>query len=85
MKIFNLNENYSVVCNFEKTRNGFRHVAVLHKNGYEIARAKCTYLNRTWEAYEFESVLQKIINDNFEGEEREAFLNAIKWKNLNKR
>ena len=78
MRIFNLNENYNVVCNFESTRNGFRHVAVLHKNGFEIARAKCTYLNRTWESYEFESVLQKIINDNFEGEEREIFLNAIK-------
>jgi hypothetical protein len=85
MRIFNLNEKYNVICDFEKTRSGFRHIAVLHKNGLESARAKCTYLNRTWEAYEFESVLIKIINDNFDGQEKETFLNAIKWENLNKR
>jgi Zn-finger domain-containing protein len=85
MRIFTLDEKYNVVCNFESTRSGFRHIAVLHKNSYEMARAKCTYQNRTWEAYEFESVLIKIINDNFEGEEREKFLKAIKWENLNKR
>jgi hypothetical protein len=85
MRIFNLNEKYNVVCNSESTRGGFRHIAVLHKNGYEVARAKCTYQNRTWEAYEFESVLQNIINANFEGQEKETFLTAIKWENLNKR
>jgi len=81
MRIFKLNEVYNVVCNFESTRSGFRHIAVLHKNGYELAKAKCTYLNRTWESYEFESVLQKIIGDNFEGQEKETFLTAIKWEN----
>jgi hypothetical protein len=50
-----------------------------------VARAKCTYQNRTGEAYEFESVLQNIINANFEGQEKETFLTAIKWENLNKR
>jgi len=81
MRIFKLNEVYNVVCNFESTRSGFRHIAVLHKNGYELAKAKCTYQNRSWEAYEFESVLQKIIGDNFEGQEKISFLNAIKWEN----
>jgi len=85
MRIFNLNEVYNVACNFENTRNGFKHIAVLHKNGFEIAREKCTYQNRTWEAYEFETVLMNIINANFEGEEKTQFLNAIKWENLNKR
>jgi hypothetical protein len=85
MRIFTLDDVYSVVCNFESTRSGFRHIAVLHKNGYEIARAKCTYLNRTWEAYEFETVILKVIDENFEGEEKDNFRKAIKWENLNKR
>lgn len=85
MRIFNLNENYSVVCNFESTRNGFRHLASLYNSGLIIANTKVCYLNRTWECYEYESVLKKIINDNFEGEEKTTFLNAIKWENLNKR
>jgi len=62
MRIFNLDEVYSVVCNSESTRSGFRHIAVLHKNGYEIAREKALYQNRTWEAYEFETVLLKIVD-----------------------
>jgi len=77
MRIFTLSKNYSVVCQSEKTRNGFRHVATLLKGGQEIARAKCTYLNRTWECYEFESVLYEIVN-NFSGQEKENFIAVIK-------
>ena len=82
MRIFNLDDVYNVVCNFEKTRSGFRHIAVLHKNGFEIARAKTCYINRTWEAYEFESVLQKIIDDNFTENNKVKFMEAIKYENL---
>jgi len=80
MRIFNLNNIYNVVCNFESTKSGFRHIAVLHKNGYEIARCKECYLNRTWECFEFETVLKKIINNNFEGQEKENFLKVIKQR-----
>ena len=85
MKIFNLDGVYNVVCNSEGTRSGFRHIATLCRNGYEIAKAKCTYLNRTWECYEFESVLIKIINDNFTGTEKEKYLEAVKYENLRKK
>lgn len=77
MRIFNLNENYNVVCNWKKTRNGFKHEATLHKNGFEIAKTKCCYLNRTWECFEYESVLVKIINENFDGAELKNFLQII--------
>jgi len=82
MKIFKLDEMHSVVCNSESTRSGFRHVATLCKNGVQVARAKCTYLNRTWECYEFESVLIEIIEKNFTGTEKEKYLNAVKYENL---
>lgn len=78
MRIFNLSENFSVVCESQSTRNGFRHVATLLRNGNEFARAKCTYLNRTWECYQFESVLYKIVNDNFTGQEKENFQAVVK-------
>jgi hypothetical protein len=78
MRIFNLDNKYNVVCNSESTRYGFRHLATLRKNGFEIAKAKACYYNRTWECFEFETVLIKIINDNFEHNERDNFLNIIK-------
>ena len=81
MRIFNLDKSYNVVCNFEKTRQGFRHIAVLHNGGYELARAKTCYLNRTWESFEYESVLNKIIEDNFSGKQKEKFLKVVKKLN----
>ena len=62
MKIFKINENIEVVCKSEKTRYGFRHLATLLKNGIEETNAKCCYYNRTWESYEFQSVLINVIN-----------------------
>jgi hypothetical protein len=82
MKIFSLNNEYSVVCNWQNTRYGFRHLATLHRNGFEIAKAKVCYYNRTWESYEFESVLLRIIDENFTGREREKFIKKFKDKNI---
>ena len=78
MRIFQLDEVYNVACNSESTRSGFRHVAVLHKNGYEIARAKCTYQNRTWEAYQFESVLLKLVDDFMAQCDKQKYRDVIK-------
>lgn len=75
---FDLGNDVSVVAWHEKTRNAFRHIAVVYKNGYEVYRTKIPYQNRTWESYEYQSVLQKAINgasDNgvlSEGEQSEA-------------
>jgi len=81
MRIFTLDKNYSIVCNSESTRSGFRHIAVLHNGGYELARAKTCYYNRTWESFEYESVLNKIIEDNFSGKEKIKFLEVVKKLN----
>ena len=81
MRIFNLSKEYNVVCNWQNTRYGFRHLATLHKNGFEVAKAKACYYNRTWERFEYESVLNKIIDDNFAGNEKTKFLDII--KNIN--
>lgn len=66
MKVFKINQDIEVVCEWKKTRNGFKHEATLLVNGIEKDKTKICYLNRTWERYEYESVLKKLINDTKE-------------------
>ena len=61
MKIFKINEDLSVVCEFQKTRTAFRHVANIIHNGHDVYKTKVVYSNRTWESYEFQTVLSKAI------------------------
>lgn len=77
MTTIKLNDEYTVVCEYQKRRGGFKHVAVLLKNGDEIDRTKCLYVNRTWERFTYQSVLCKIIDKCFESPEREQFLAII--------
>jgi len=80
MKIFKVNKKIQVVCEWKKTRNGFKHTAVLFVSNMEMDNAKCCYLNRTWERYEFESVLKELANktDALSDKEKKAFLKFIK-------
>jgi hypothetical protein len=36
------------------------------------------FYNRTWESFEYESVLIKIVENNFEGKQKQDFLEVIK-------
>ena len=65
MRIFKINEKIEIVCESQKTRSGFRHLATLLFNGIEQEKAKCCYLNRTWERYEFQTVLIEVGNKAF--------------------
>jgi len=75
MKVFKITKELEVVCTSEKTRSGFRHLATLLRDGNEIQKGKCTYLNRTWESYEFQSVLfnvmEKAVKNKLISEEEE--------------
>lgn len=64
MKSFRINDYIEIVCESQRTRYGFRHLATLLINGIERDTAKCTYQNRTWESYEFQSVLRKIADSD---------------------
>jgi hypothetical protein len=76
MRIFKFNEKIEAVCDWKKTRNGFKHVATLMIDGRETDSAKCCYLNRTWEAYEYQSVLQELVrkSTSLSKEEKEKML-----------
>jgi len=59
---FNLSDRITIVANASKTRNGFKHTATLYIDGVEVDSAKVNYLNRTWESYEFQTVMQKLVD-----------------------
>lgn len=76
MKLFDINNRFSVVCQAVKTRNGFRHEATLLCNGSDVLAAKQSYQNRTWERYPFETVLGNLA-DKWEGLDYPADKEAI--------
>lgn len=62
MKVFSVNfqgEKNSIYCKCENTRNGFKHVATMYYNRNTYV-AVCYYLNRTWECFEYQSVIRKL-------------------------
>lgn len=61
MKTYKINEELEVVCEWKKTRIAFKHTAILLKNGREINNTVIYYQNRTWECFEFESVIKQLI------------------------
>lgn len=69
MKTFKINDKYQIGCESVKTRNGFKHVANLYRTGLSgtttnISETKVCYLNRTWESYEYETVIERLLQIN---------------------
>lgn len=74
MRTFQISKKISVDCKSEDTRSGFRHLATLYRDYVVIGKAKCTYINRTWERFTFESVLAKIAElDVLTDKDKKAF------------
>ena len=57
----NLPNAMKLVARYGDSRDGFNHFATLYKGGAVLGEAKIHYINRTWERYEFESVLNKLV------------------------
>lgn len=79
MQTFKINDNLEVVCEWVNTRNGFEHVATLLLDGREQESVKINYLNRTWERYEYESVLKKLHDESrvLSQDQKDLFLTRI--------
>ena len=45
---------------FDNYRN-WGHTSTLYKNGEEVGFAKAIYLNRTWESYQYQSVMMSAL------------------------
>ena len=63
-KVFDLSGDIRARCWWEKTRNGFRHLAILFVSWKEQSRVKVCYQNRTWEEYRYQSVLKKLVENS---------------------
>lgn len=88
MKTFRINDKYQIGCEYVKTRNGFKHVANLYRTGLSgtttsISETKVCYLNRTWESFEYETVIEKLLDLNKDvicKQTRTKFLNRTSGK-----
>lgn len=75
-KVINNNE-YIFVNSSRGNRSGFVHETKLYKNGILWGEYKIQYYNRTWECYQFQSVMRGVIN-NIIGEEFDTFKEKYK-------
>ena len=57
---------YQFVNSSRNTRTGFAHDTVLFIDDYEHGRASCIYYNRTWECYQYQTVMKRCIGDIIE-------------------
>ena len=78
MMTFILDEHNTAVCQNMSRRGGFKHVATLMRDGQEVGSVKCLYVNRTWESYIYKSVLYKLVDKFFVGEEKEKMFAVIR-------
>lgn len=58
---FSITPFISAVCRTQDTRYGFRHLCTLSVTGMEVGRSKSCYYNRTWEAFEYQTVIRQAI------------------------
>lgn len=62
IKKININgKEYEFVNESYNTRNGFGHRSRLFVNGCDKGEARCTYYNRTWECYQYQTVMLKVM------------------------
>ena len=79
---------FNFICRGWSTGRGWGHEAYLLIDGYgEVARYKTRYYNRTWEAYQYQSVMYGAVEDYY-AKELAHFLRAkkielglIRWEN----
>ncbi len=77
LKSFKIDEHLSVDCQAQRTSYGFRHLASLCRDGRVIATARESYYNRTWESYEYQTVIRKAIQAA--GLDKEEETRALAW------
>ena len=76
MELFKYNRgpvSIELVCSRRDTRNGFAHDCHMFIDGQEAAAETCYYLNRTWERYDFQSVILKAV-----GAARDAYADLLR-------
>lgn len=61
-KEFILGKNTKIVAKWQKTTNGFRHMVEYHNNGKILQTRSVSYLNRSWESYQYETAIKALLD-----------------------
>ena len=76
-RTFQPTQAIKIDCVSEKTSMAFRHLATVYRNGVQVGYGRIPYQNRTWERFEFQSVMQKAIESSSLTPQEKAEVN--KW------
>ena len=72
MEIRKLKNGWQFVNNWRSNRSGFVHETTLfNDSGYKVGEYKCQYYNRTWECYEYQTVMKNCIYNLIEEKQKE--------------
>lgn len=63
-------KDITIILEFKSNYNGFRHIATLIFGTSERAKTNIQYYNRTWETFTYQSIINKIINQELESIEQ---------------
>ena len=63
MKTFKVNEKITVDCESKSNYKGFKHIAKLKIDGVTRQTSYVQYYNRTWESYDYETVLKRLADN----------------------
>ena len=83
MTKYNYNKSIDIICESKSRRGGFKHESTLLINGSERDFQKVCYVNRTWERYTFETVINKLIEstERLTDKQKKAFRNKLERTN----
>jgi len=80
---FKISEKIKIIGKTQNTRNGFRHLVEFYNNGRLVESRSVSYLNRTWESYNYESAINRLLekmlkNRDLTTQEAQYYKNACK-------
>jgi len=61
-RAFKISDRITIIARYWDARDGFNHFATLYVDGVEKETTKIHYINRTWELYEFQSVMKQLVD-----------------------
>jgi len=62
MDKFTVNSEFTFSCRYYNRLNGFQHNCTLYKGDKRLSSCHIEYWNRTWELFNFQSVMQHAVN-----------------------
>ena len=55
-------DEFTFVCRSWSTSRSWGHEVELYENGNKLDKARITYINRTWESYQYQSCMRKVVS-----------------------